>query len=280
LTEVLTPRLSWSKAPRQVSIALTNACDLTCAYCYAPKHAAMIRFDRLVEWIKELDDHGCIGVGFGGGEPCIYPKLTELCRYGARETNLAITMTTHAHRLTDALLQQLSTHVHFVRVSMDGIGRTYEENRGRSFESLVDRIQALSKISRFGINFVVNSKTVDELESATDLAAALGASEFLLLPELPVGGFGGIDEQARSSLQRWVENYHGKVPLSISESGSEGIPTCNPFESESGIRAYAHIDASEVLKRTSYAATGIPIGESGLIGAVESLQRSAEESEK
>jgi len=27
----------WSDAPRHVAIALTNACDLSCSHCYAPK---------------------------------------------------------------------------------------------------------------------------------------------------------------------------------------------------------------------------------------------------
>src|SRR5665213_1796872 len=37
LDELPVPPELWSLAPRQVSIALTNACDLDCPYCYAPK---------------------------------------------------------------------------------------------------------------------------------------------------------------------------------------------------------------------------------------------------
>src|SRR5205809_6090953 len=40
--EVREPCISWAAAPRQVSIALTNACDLTCPYCYAPKNYATL----------------------------------------------------------------------------------------------------------------------------------------------------------------------------------------------------------------------------------------------
>lgn len=36
--EIEAPEEQWSRAPRQVSIALTNACDLACSFCYAPKN--------------------------------------------------------------------------------------------------------------------------------------------------------------------------------------------------------------------------------------------------
>jgi hypothetical protein len=34
-------------APRQVSVALTNACDLACPHCHAPKNPAALNFKRL-----------------------------------------------------------------------------------------------------------------------------------------------------------------------------------------------------------------------------------------
>ena len=40
LDELIPPPETWSKSPRQVSIALTNRCDLTCPHCYAPKTKA------------------------------------------------------------------------------------------------------------------------------------------------------------------------------------------------------------------------------------------------
>jgi hypothetical protein len=67
--EIAVPAARWSVAPRQVSVALTNACDLRCPYCYAPKHSANLNYDQVTGWLKELDDGGCFGVGFGGGDP-------------------------------------------------------------------------------------------------------------------------------------------------------------------------------------------------------------------
>jgi len=63
INEVTVPVENWSPAPRQVSIALTNACDLKCPHCYAPKHSAKLGLDRLARWLKELDKNGCFWPG-------------------------------------------------------------------------------------------------------------------------------------------------------------------------------------------------------------------------
>ena len=271
------PPESWAKAPRQVSMALTNACDLACPHCYAPKNPAVLDFGRLTGWLNELDANGCLGIGFGGGEPTLYRCFAELCRYAARNTQLAVTFTTHAHHLTDAFAASLAGSVHFVRVSMDGVGPTYEALRGRTFEALRRRLDTVGALSPFGINFVVNARTLPDLDAATELAAEVGAAEFLLLPEQPVRGKGGIDERTARALQSWVDLYRGKVPLAVSEAGAEGLPTCNPLEAETGLRAYAHIDASSVLKRSSYETDGIAIDDNGVMRALAILRSRREE---
>lgn len=219
LNEARVPPALWASAPRQVSIALTNACDLACAHCYAPKTPARLDAERVASWLDELDENGCLGIGFGGGEPTLHRRFAEMCQYASRSTGLAVTFTTHAHHLDDALMAALSGSVHFVRVSMDGIGATYEALRGRPFESLRRRLDMLHQLAPFGINFVVNARTLPDLDAASVLADEVGAAEFLLLPEQPVRGRGGIDDHTTQELHRWISTYRGPVPLTISEAG-------------------------------------------------------------
>jgi MoaA/NifB/PqqE/SkfB family radical SAM enzyme len=270
------PTRLWARAPRQVSIALTNACDLKCAYCYAPKTPATLSLDTVKSWLCELDVQGCLGVGFGGGEPTLYKHLDKLCCYAATNTRLAVTFTTHAHRIDDMLVQKLQGNIHFIRVSMDGVGSTYEQLRGRSFTTLCSRLKAIRSLAPFGINYVVNAQTLPDLDSAVALAAEMGAREFLLLPEQAVHGTGGIDSCSASSLRQWVRRYRGRLPLSISEASAEGFPTCNPLVAETGLRAYAHIDASGVLKRSSYDSWGVFIGADGVMSALTKLETQVE----
>lgn len=272
LDEIRVPSSWWATAPRQIAVALTNACDLACPYCYASKKRAALDVERVTDWLAELDAHGCLGVGFGGGEPTLYRRLPELCRYAANETELAVTFTTHAHHLTPTLVAALAGNVHFVRVSMDGVGPTYETLRGRPFVALLHRLEAIKRLAPFGLNFVVNARTLPDLDSAIRLAAEVGAAEFLLLPEQPVRGHSGIDDRTRQALHQWVSRYRGPVPLAVSEAGANGLPTCEPLSGETGLRAYAHIDASGVLKRSSYENDGVVIGDGGVMRALGELR--------
>ena len=148
IDEIKPPSIVWSAAPRQVSIALTNACDLKCAHCYAPKIPARVSYEQIAEWTIELDHNGCIGVGFGGGEPTLFPLLPEICCYVTKHTSLAVSLTTHGHHLTDRYLDRIAGNINFIRFSMDGVRQTYEAVRGRPFRNLLSRIGATSKIAR------------------------------------------------------------------------------------------------------------------------------------
>jgi MoaA/NifB/PqqE/SkfB family radical SAM enzyme len=277
LDEISVPTERWSPAPRQVSIALTNVCDLTCSYCYAPKNALLLNSDRIQRWLTELDSQGCLGVGFGGGEPLLHPEFSALCQFGARNTSLAITFTTHGHHFTDALAKTLAGSVHFVRISMDGIGSTYEALRGRPFHILLERLEVIRNVCPFGINFVVNARTMPDLDAAIALSHDLGAREFLLLPEQRTPRTPGIDERTIEALHDWIWSYTGTVALAISEVGATDLPTCVPLERERGLQAYAHIDASGTLKPSSFATAGITLGERTFADALLQLQQETRE---
>lgn len=273
IDEISVPAAQWSAAPRQVSVALTNACDLQCPHCYAPKHRAQLEYEQLTEWLKELDDAGCFGVGFGGGEPTLHRDFSQLCRFASEHTNLAVTFTTHAHRINSRLAAELKGHVNFVRVSMDGVGSTYEALRGKSFHEFRRQLESVSALAPFGINFVVNAATFPEIDAAIALANEYGASEFLLLPERATPMCTGIDDLTRQALCGWVNRLRRSIRLAVSESDTAGLPTCDPLVLEKGLRSYVHIDASGILKRSSFDKVGIPIRDAGICRALDQLRQ-------
>ncbi|MFC9104602.1 radical SAM protein [Streptomyces rochei] len=271
--EVDALQTEWARAPRQVSIALTNACDLACPFCYAPKTTAVLDVARLCAWIDELDAEGCLGIGFGGGEPTLYRRLPQVCRHAAERTGLAVTMTTHAHRFTPQLIDALTGAVNFVRVSVDGVDATYEKLRGRPFAELVQRLTQIGQTFRFGLNCVVNADTLPGLDAVADLAASTGAAELLLLPERPARGRPGTSPHAVAALHQWITNYRGPVVLTIGEGDSGALPTAQPLPSETGLRAYAHIDAAGTVRRTSYHSAGERVDDRGVLAALDRLQQ-------
>ncbi|WP_414434316.1 radical SAM protein [Alloalcanivorax venustensis] len=271
LDEIVPPRDLWTRSPRQVSIALTNACDLKCTHCYASKTPAVLDFESIKKWALELDEAGCFGIGFGGGEPTLYPKIVELCHFISKYTGLATTMTSHGHRLNSQLLDDLKSSVNFLRMSMDGVYETYEKIRGRSFHSFLEKLALIKGHIPFGINYVVNKKTIGDLTKAAEIAEQFQAKELLLLPEEPYGRGNAVPEQTLNQLSDWVGSYKGGLQLSISSAHSELVRSELPLPSEEEQIAFAHIDARGVLKRSSFDSSGEIIGDKGIMYSFERL---------
>ena len=272
IDECLLPKSEWSLAPRQVSIALTNICNLHCEFCYAPKNKASLEFESLKKWIKELDQLGTLGIGFGGGEPTLYPDFSKICEYTANETDLAVTFTTHGHRLTDTLLSHLEGNVHFIRISIDGVGATYEKFRGRKFDKLIERIERARQITSLGFNVVINDSTILELDQVTAIAEKFDISEVLLLPQQATENVKSLSKDSYEQMMKWIEGYGGETRLTISDIGLESNFICNPLSRESGLNAYAHIDALGFLKASSYSNIGQQIGEKSILDVLQLLR--------
>lgn len=221
----------------------------------------------------ELDAAGCLGVGFGGGEPTLYRRLPEICRYATERTKLAVTMTTHGHRWNQRLVDTLAGTVNFVRVSVDGVGATYETLRKRPFPELLQRLTLIGGVFRFGLNCVVNASTLPDLSAVADLAASMGAADLLLLPERPVKGRHGCGPAVLAALHHWIAEYSGSVPLTVGEGDAGALPSAVPLPKEMGLRSYAHIDAFGLLRRTSYHPVGEPVDDRGLLAAVDRMHQ-------
>ena len=271
LSEQIPAERDWTFSPRQVSIALTNSCNLSCPHCYAPKHKAILEKELVEKWILELDKANCFGIGFGGGEPMLYPDLLEICEFTRSQTGLAVTMTTHGLNLTESIVENLRGRLNYIRVSMDGVGRTYESIRKRSFDHFISKIGLVSGKIPFGINYVVNSKTISDLNEAALMIEDWGASELLLLPEEAVGRGHKIDEQSLNYLKLWLSKYKGALKLTVSASYEEKLCAVNPLSKEPKELAYAHIDASGYIRKSSFDAYGIPISTKGVMVAFQEL---------
>jgi len=283
LDEVTVPSTAWSAAPRQVSVALTNACDLDCPFCYAPKRHAGLAIDNVCVWVEELDAAGCLGVGFGGGEPTLYRRLSELCHHTNDRTSLAVTLTTHAHRWTPALVDELAGAVHFVRVSVDGTGATYERIRGRAYEELRDKLALIAATFPTGVNCVVNEATISDLGAVADLAVSSGAIELLLLPQRAARGLPGVGQSVAARMEQWVDAYvaaGGPLRVTVAAGGSGDLPVADPLPGEVGLRSYAHIDATGTLRPTSYSENGATIDGRGVMAALAELAESDESGER
>lgn len=94
---------------------LTPRCNLTCSHCYADSGPSMPLSQHMQpeDWIEILNqaaDLGCRRVQFVGGEPTIYPALTELVEHARLRRFHTIEVFTNGTILTAKLKETFKRH--------------------------------------------------------------------------------------------------------------------------------------------------------------------------
>ena len=254
--------------PAVVSIALTNACDLDCEFCYASKEPATLRADDVLRWCLELAESGSLEVAFGGGEPTIFPGFGQLCREVWRQSDLGISITTHGHRLTDRVIELLEGNVSIVRFSIDAAEPLYSSIRQRRLSDLLPKVQRTARSVPIGVNTVITKATLRTLDELAAIVADLPVFDWLLLPQVSQAGF-ALDSGEWATLASWIREHERAFRFSISTQAASylGVPTLLPEQP----RDYAHIDAFGRLRRTSYSSGGLDLTTTDLKSALPVL---------
>jgi len=143
-------------APRVIQVALTNACDKSCAFCYRPLSArSRWTFDGILELARFLDEWGVLELAFGGGEPTLFPRFPELLHAIWSETRLCPSFTTHGGHLTPEFLRANPRRVR----AAPGLG----VRRGRHHREFIALM--VREGARFGLNYLVTPARVRTLEA-------------------------------------------------------------------------------------------------------------------
>lgn len=248
-----------SVAPANVSIALTNKCNRLCKHCFAPKVEAMLNSATVCDWIAELNDNGCLGVGFGGGEPLLYDRIKDLCRYVHDNTSMACTLTTNGDFIDGLALEWIGDYVNFLRMSTNGLPLNY------------GNIARVSSRVSLGINYLLNTATLPDLYEVAVQCMDSGVKEILVLPQVPTSGCVGIDNGIITKLDETLLKWNLPIRVTVSALCADDMKSTVAIPGDSGVRQYLHISADGMLKKSSLEKGGIKIADSGIIPAIKEV---------
>lgn len=269
LDESPVPSEIQDEGPATVSVALTNRCDLSCAFCYAPKSRHTLSAADVIRWCTELAGIGTLDVAFGGGEPTLFPDLPELCRAIWCETDLGVSITTHGHHLTHGLVKALQGSVSVVRASIDALEPRYSSIRGRPLQLVLENIERLGGRIPLGINTVINSTTLPRLDELAVLVKRLRAVDWLLPPEVHRGEF-TMRGSEWLTLDDWIAGHRLDFELRVTAEASAYLK--GPFLLGDQPEDYAHISADRYLRRCSYTGGGVMLREGDVLTALRELR--------
>jgi MoaA/NifB/PqqE/SkfB family radical SAM enzyme len=254
--EIPIPAEDRDEGPEVISIAVTNTCDLSCGFCYAPKSRHTLSVSEIIQWCREFDQLGTLEIAFGGGEPTLFPGLAEVCRRIWTETQLGISITTHGHHLNEELWKSLKGFVSVIRVSIDAPEPLYTAIRGLPLAGPIRNIRRIEEQVPIGVNTVVNAQTLGRLDELAVMVRDLGAVDWLLLPEIENGTFTLSDSEWRAP-DNWIVAHADALNLRTTTNARPHLT--GPFLLDGAPQDYAHISASGYLRRCSYETGGISL---------------------
>lgn len=158
-------------APRALLIAVTNACDLACPFCYRDLDArSEWDYASLLDFCQQADQWGVMEVAFGGGEPLLFPRWAEFIAELYATTRLSVNFTTNGTRLTADFLREIAGKYGQIRLSL------YDTNNWRATLQLLAESGA-----RFGVNWMITPPVVADFESQLAELIARGVRGILLI---------------------------------------------------------------------------------------------------
>ena len=196
--------------------------------------------------IEFLDSWGLLGVAFGGGEPFMYPHLSEIAEWTWNNTWLDVSVTTNGTVASEEQIARLEGCVSEVRVSV------------RDPRMCNVLCKFLNRRFEVGVNLLLFRGNASVLEEIIGRSLSLGVNDFLVNSFLPVGRGATykdrepIDEDY-AELARIIKKFVDKATFKVSgrlASKMKAQFRFIPFESEERGRIIA-ITADKKVKPSS-----------------------------
>ena len=177
---------SWDSQMQRCEMILTDKCNFNCAYCRGPRSEWKGSLDEnmamrtLAIWVKD----GLKNVRFSGGEPLLYPKLTDLVTMADFCGVEMIAVSSNGSFPFDKYWNLAQAGVNDFSISLDACcssGCDTMSGREGSFETIVSNIRMLSKICYVSVGVVLNDKNSREAAKTIAFASSLGADDIRII---------------------------------------------------------------------------------------------------
>jgi radical SAM protein with 4Fe4S-binding SPASM domain len=150
---------------------LTRTCNLRCVHCYTnseeKKYQGELSNEELDAVADDLIAYKVPAVLLSGGEPLIHPYFWELSKRLV-DGGLRVVISTNATLITDEVAKRLkATGVTYVGASLDGVGETNNEFRGKpwAYDKAVAGIRACKRNDiKISLRMTLTKHNVNDLD--------------------------------------------------------------------------------------------------------------------
>ncbi len=172
--------------PGVLTLAITNACNLTCCHCWVSAGEApsptQVQIRKLFNIMKEFAAIGGHGIRITGGEPLCHPHWLDIIHFACSLGFKTIALQTNAMLLNDdhlATLRELDFPGFSIQISLDGAtAHTHDLVRGagafRTAWSGIKRLVEAGLGQRISVFFTEMRHNIAEIPELLDLADSVG----------------------------------------------------------------------------------------------------------
>jgi len=180
-------------APKSVVWDVTYACNLACPHCLTSsgvRAAAELDTAGALALVDALAEARVLYLSLTGGEPFMRKDIIRILGHIA-ETGMRVDIATNGFSLPPSIIRALRRLPVFqVQVSIDGIGRTHDEFRGRD-HAFANSCATLRRLKDEGISTSISTtataRNIGQLGEIIDLAVELGCDGYKAIPFIPAG---------------------------------------------------------------------------------------------
>jgi len=160
---------------------ITRRCNLRCVHCYsdsdAREYAGELTGEQCGAVIRDLASFGVPAVLLSGGEPLVHPRFFEIASE-ARANGLRLTLSTNGTLIDRSAAERLKAlGFSYVGISLDGMGATHDQFRGRTgaFDKAVQAFRNCKSVGqKVGRRLTLSRNNLDDLDGILDFIEAEG----------------------------------------------------------------------------------------------------------
>ncbi len=172
---------------QSIHIDITDSCPLRCTQCYKGESInKFMKFDLLKSIIDEAEKLNCFQIAIGGGEPVTHKDIIKIVKYISK-TKMSVSITSSGYGLDINKIEELKkAGLNHIQISLNGSTNEVNNLSRDGFEYAINALNILSKYNiSFGINTVVRSDNIDDLQNIINMGKKLGVENINLLRYKP-----------------------------------------------------------------------------------------------
>lgn len=172
----------------RAELLVTNKCNLKCPYCRGIRKdwGGEMSFPLAQSWLNILGQHQLKNVRFSGGEPTLYPFLSQLIKGCVNLGVERIAISTNGTVPIYFYKKLIEQGVNDFSISLDsGCCATGEKMTGGIKGSWLKASQAIKELSRLAyvtVGIVFTEENVDEVSDTVNFIESLGPSDIRIIP--------------------------------------------------------------------------------------------------